>query len=158
MAKPDIAQPDERLRQEEALKLRIGGATYARIAEQLGYADHSGARLAVQAVLDRQESESAAELRKIEDARLDLLWLRAFTTAMNGNATAEVRAKAEDRALRVHQARVKLHGLAAPQKVHVDMSLDEFVTTVEEDLRALGYPPGGYLPAPVEDDGTWSNL
>ncbi|MBF6460287.1 hypothetical protein IU433_14695 [Nocardia puris] len=160
MTKASIAQPDERLRQEEALKLRIGGATYAQIAEKLGYADHSGAHRAVRAVLDRQESESAAELRRIEDARLQLLWVKAFTTAMSNSESAEVRAKAEARALNVHHARVKLHGLAAPQKLEVGMSVDECVTRVEDDLRALGYPTNGaIIGPPVEDDGeVWSNL
>jgi hypothetical protein len=158
VAKPDIPQPEERERQEQALKLRLGGATYAQIAAKLEYADKSGAFRAVQAVLDRQESEGAAALRKIEDARLDLLWLRAFTTAMNDNATVEVRAKAEARALNVHNARVKLHGLAAPQKLEVGVSMEEFVTRVEEDMRALGYPTD-YAAPPLEvEDEPWSNL
>ncbi|MBF6070143.1 hypothetical protein [Nocardia farcinica] len=161
---PDIAQPDERLRQEEALRLRIGGVPYARIAEQLGYADHSGAFYAVQAVLDRQESHSAAELRRVEDGRLEFLWTRAITTAMSDKATPEQKAKAEDRALRVHQARVKLHGLAAPEKLEVGISKEEFITRVEDDLRALGYDPVTGLPMgmvvePEEEDAEpWSNL
>ncbi|WP_280269175.1 hypothetical protein [Nocardia wallacei] len=160
MAKPDKAQPEERLRQEEALRLRIGGASYAQIAAKLGYADHSGAFRAVEAVLDRQESHAAESLRQIENGRLDLLWRKAFAAAMDGNATAEQRAKAEERALRVHHARVKLHGLAMPEKLVVaaaissqqssGMTAEEFRDVVLElQRRHPAKPRPGYVPEPL---------
>ncbi|CCF61166.1 hypothetical protein [Nocardia cyriacigeorgica] len=153
MSGPDIAQPDERLRQHEALKLRLAGVAYARIAEQLGYSDKSGAFRAVQAVLDRQESHAADELRKLEDARLDLLWLKAFPGVMAGDL------KAIEVAAKLHDRRVKLHGLAAPQRVEVQnigLSYEEFETTVDEDIRALGYHPRNDVPLSDTDDG-WAN-
>lgn len=152
---PGIAQPDERQRQHEALKLCLAGATYERIADELGYADRSGAFRAVQAVLDRQESHAAEELRKIEDARLDLLWLKAFPKVMAGEL------KAIEVAAKLHDRRVKLHGLAAPQRVQVEgLSQEAFTTRVKEDMLALGIPPQFDTPLedkPYDPANPWAN-
>ncbi|MEU4810027.1 hypothetical protein AB0H20_12590 [Nocardia fluminea] len=137
MAKPDIAQPEERERQQKALALRLAGGSYAAIARTLGYADHSGAYRAVEAVLNRVESEGAAQLRQIEDARLNELLLKVWKSAMEGDRSAQ------EFALKVHDRRVKLHGLAAPERLVVAQtspeSIAEFATTLAEDFAALGF-------------------
>lgn len=154
MAMPDIAQPEERLRQQRALDLRLAGATFDQIARTLGYADPSGPRRAVDAVLTRVESAGAAELRKVEDLRLSELLLRVWKPAMQGDL------KAIDAALKIHDRRVKLHGLAMPEKLIVaqlaGLSAEEFTTTVDEDLRTLGYELAFSAPADDDADG-WAN-
>ncbi|MEV0543797.1 hypothetical protein [Nocardia salmonicida] len=152
MAKPDIAQPEERLRQTEALNMRLLGATWDQIAKEKGYADPSGAYRAVEAVLKRVESAGASELRKLEDMRLDLALRKVGPGVMAGDLKAiELYAKLHDR-------RVKLHGLAMPEKLIVAqsaMSAEEFATRVDEDLRELGYVLEA--PAPADDADSWAN-
>lgn len=151
MGNPDIAQPDERIRQHRALELRLGGMQYAAIAEALDYADKSGPYRAVASLLDRQESESAAEHRRIEDMRLDALLAKYWPAAMAGDL------KAAEFVGKLHDRRVKLHGLSAPTKVLVGgLSQEEFETNVDEDLRALGVDPR--MDTPLVDDGEpWAN-
>lgn len=156
MAKPDIAQPDERTRQHRALKLRLEGKTWAAIAAELDYADHTGPYHAVSSLLDRQESESAQEYRQMEDMRLDALLAKYWPDALAGDL------KAAEFVARLHDRRVKLHGLAAPTRVMVGgLAQAEFETTVEADIRALGVDPG--MDTPLEDSpydaaDPWSNL
>jgi hypothetical protein len=50
-----VAQPDDRVKANEALQLRLAGHSYEVIAERLGWADESGARHAVTQLLDRVE-------------------------------------------------------------------------------------------------------
>lgn len=139
MTKPNKAQPDERERQNEALKLKVAGMSYERIAAQLGYADKSGAFRAVEAVLNRQESHAAESLRQIEDARLDVAVIKVWPGVVAGDPKAiELWAKLHDR-------RVRLHGLAMPEKLVVaaaissqqssGMTAEEFRDTVMELRR-----------------------
>ncbi|MGW4716839.1 hypothetical protein [Nocardia sp. NPDC004260] len=156
MPKPDIAQADERDRQTKALELRIAGATYDQIAKTLEYSDRASAYNAVSAVLKRRESTAAAEYRELEDARLDL----ALRKVAPGVAAGDL--KAIELWLRIHDRRVKLHGLALPEKLQVqNVGLDHeaFTTTVDEDMRLLGIHPQMDVPL-VEDDPDgepWAN-
>ncbi|WP_280332882.1 hypothetical protein [Nocardia wallacei] len=150
---PDKAQPDERERQAKALKLRMAGVPWAAIADELGYADPSGPFRAVESLLNRQESEAAESYRKIEDMRLDVALRKVWQDVMAGDL------KAIDTLLKVHDRRVKLHGLAAPQRVEVaqfGMDFEAFTTRVEEDMRLIGIDPKMDVPL-EEDDGTWAN-
>ncbi|MEU2173686.1 hypothetical protein ABZ552_05615 [Nocardia sp. NPDC019219] len=156
---PDKATPDERERQTKALELRIAGATYDQIAKTLKYADRTGAFRAVDAVLKRRESTAAAEYRELEDSRLDLALRKVAPGVVAGDL------KAIELWLRIHDRRVKLHGLAMPEKLQVQsVGLDHeaFTTTVDEDMRLLGLRPetGRPLSEPelIEDDGEpWAN-
>ncbi len=77
-----------------AMALKLAGASYAQIAQQLGYHDASGARKAVQRGMKTALQETGSELRKIHYGRLEhmlmLLWpevnqrdLPAMTTALS---------------------------------------------------------------------------
>lgn len=159
MPKPDIAQPDERERQTKALELRIAGVSYAQIAEALGYSDRASAYNAVNAVLKRRESTAAAEYRELEDSRLDIAVRKIWPAVAAGDL------KAIELWLRIHDRRVKLHGLAMPEKLQVQaVGLDHeaFTTTVDEDMRILGLHPatGRPLSEPElteDDDEPWAN-
>ena len=62
------------MKQQEALQLKIAGATYAQIAESLGYNSAQAAHKAIHSLLDRQEAAVANEYRHIELARREMLW------------------------------------------------------------------------------------
>lgn len=152
--RPDIAQPVERQRQIRALEMRIVGMPWGAIATELGYADPSGPFRAVEAVLKRTESAGAAELRKIEDERLDVALRKLYPDVRNGDL------KAIDLWLKAHDRRVKLHGLAAPTKVELrteDVTFEAFATRVEEDMRELGIAHRMDTPLDDSDRAGWAN-
>lgn len=100
-----------RERARKALELRKAGAQYVDIATALGYADHSGARRAVERALARLTAEPAAELRQIEVLRLDRMLQALWEQAVKGNQGAI------DRVLKIAERRAKLLGLDAPEKL-----------------------------------------
>ena len=61
-----------------AMALKLAGASYGAIAQQLGYNDASAARKAVQRGMKSSMQENAGELRRIHYGRLEhmlmLLW------------------------------------------------------------------------------------
>jgi hypothetical protein len=103
-------QPDElaelRERQRRAVELAIAGASYDAIAQELGYADRSGAWRAVHEALNRWEAPKVAELRQMENARLDRLqaaWWTKAVTDKDPNAARII--------LKVFERRARLNGL-----------------------------------------------
>lgn len=95
----------------QAFELRKSGASFRQIAEQLGYADESGARKAVMALLKKQQVEAVEDYRKVELARLDAMLLAIAQQVRQGHLGAI------DRALKIMERRARLLGLDAPTKI-----------------------------------------
>ncbi len=137
-----------RRRQELAVRLRSGGATFQQIANQVGYSSVATAYQAVQAVLSRAESESAEELRALHGQRLrdayaqvapildgvlvmpefpaswdswDPLLRAAFLdrVELHVRLDREMKLKAVDRWVRLLEREAKLHGLDAPSRTEL---------------------------------------
>ncbi|NGO68531.1 hypothetical protein [Streptomyces boncukensis] len=70
--------PDTAERDAQAAQLRAHGRTYRQIAAELGYADPGNAWRAVQRALTAIVREPAEELRAVEAARLDDLYVAAL--------------------------------------------------------------------------------
>lgn len=106
-------KPDElaelRIRQARAVELALSGMDYQQIADELEYADKSGAWRAVRAALDRNEQPKVKEYRDLENARLDRLQLRLWPIALGEDDDLALRAT--DRLLRLFERRAKLNGL-----------------------------------------------
>lgn len=105
----------------KALEYRKAGVAYAVIAERLGYADHTGARYAVEKAIATLVREPAEEVRTLELERLDRMMLGLYEKATKGHEGAV------DRVLRIMDRRAKLLGLDhAPkddtrQAIHVNI-------------------------------------
>jgi transposase-like protein len=94
----------------EALDMvRQGGFTWDQIAAQVGYANRGTAYKAVKDELNRMTSEPAAEVVKLELARLEALQAALWPRAMLGNP--KVQAAAVGKILGVMGRRAKLLGL-----------------------------------------------
>ena len=103
-----------RLREAEAVRLRIEGASYREIADALGYQGPSGAYKAVERAIERLcPVERAETLRRIEAARLDRLWRRLWRKLEEGDLSVV------DRLLRIMERRARLLGLDAPAKASI---------------------------------------
>jgi hypothetical protein len=104
------------VKQAEALKLRIAGATYEEIAQALHYATRSGAYKAIKEALRKTIQEPADEVRQLELARLDALLASVWTQATAAGEPRQM--EAVDRALRIQAQRTfYITGLKVPEKV-----------------------------------------
>lgn len=119
MAFPNPETSADKLKKKEraiqALELRKAGASFAVIADQVGFADESGARKAVKALMDKREYEAVDEARKMELERLDRMMLGngksgLYNMAVQGNFGAI------DRMIKITEQRAKLLGLYMPAK------------------------------------------
>lgn len=82
---------EAREKEQRAVKLRKSGMTYKQIANQIGYADESGARKAVKRVLDRVRDElleQGAEYLALQRSRLMQLLMTYWTEALRGDKQA----------------------------------------------------------------------
>lgn len=102
-----------RLRDVEALRLRMAGASYQAIADQLGMKVRQTAFDAVQRELNRLTTEVSEKARRIELERLDRLQLALWPAATGGDVEA---ARA---VLQIMDRRARLLGLDKPQRVDI---------------------------------------
>ena len=100
-------------RQAEALRLRIGGATYRAIGAELSMTGAGAYKSVTRALraISRQTGETAEELRRLELERLDRLWESAFRLATVTHDIPAVRA-----CLGIQERRARLLGLDAAQE------------------------------------------
>lgn len=126
------------------LTLRTAGMTYTQIAQEMGYADASGARQALLRALDRHEAENAAELRAIENMRLDSdeRVLRSIIT--DTNAAPRDRIAAINSRTRVSARRSRMNGLDAPVQVAISAGVQ---AELQDALSELGETVGLVLGA-----------
>ena len=109
-------------KQRKALDLRTAGATYDFIATQLGYANESGARRAVNVVQQRYELDSIELYRVKHVLELDSLRRALIANARNAQG-GEYQLKVVDRILAIEKREAELFGLDAPTRgVTVDVS------------------------------------
>ncbi len=71
---PDIADID---RAAKAAELAVQGEPYHKIAEQLGYAGESGARMAVKRHFAKRANTAYEEMRPVLHERCESLWRKA---------------------------------------------------------------------------------
>jgi hypothetical protein len=123
--------------------MRIGGASYRAIGEQLGITE-SGAAKAVKRAMKRiadEVKENAEQYRDLQLERLDKMLLAVWSDAIKGSYGAV------DRVLKIEYQRAKLLGLDAPTQVSItwqtellqliesgDVTLDEAREELGDDL------------------------
>lgn len=101
-------------KQRKALELRKAGATYAAIAEQVGYDNAANARRAVLTAMEEVIQEPAVELRTIQVERLNHMLMLVWGQVNKSNGTD---GQAIDRALRIMAQLDSLMGTVAAQEV-----------------------------------------
>jgi hypothetical protein len=140
-----VPSPELFDKENKVLELRRAGLTWQRIAEEVGYADHTGAYAAYKRALKRTQQQPADELRFAELDRIDRLQLALWPKAMKGdNASINT-------IVRLMERRARLLGLDTPIKVEnevkvidggdLDESVRRFAYLVAE-ARALGHSNG----------------
>jgi hypothetical protein len=114
----------------KAVALRLAGLDWATVAQQSGYRSPGAACTAVSEALKaarEKQAASAEELRQLTAMRYERLLTAAWGKAVKGDV------KAIETAARIVDRMVKLEGLAAPEKVDVDLTGQ----ITADDLMAL---------------------
>ena len=118
----------------KVLELRRAGLTWQRIAEEVGYKDHTGAYAAYKRAIKRTQQQPADELREAELDRIDRLQLALWPKAMKGdNASVNT-------IVRLMERRARLLGLDTPIKIQQDVvnwDGNESIDRAVRDLAAL---------------------
>jgi transcriptional regulator len=112
-------------KQRRVLELRLAGATYQQIADQLGYADHTGARAAAIAAMGDIIVEPASEVRTLQYERLNAMFLRLWPRVQAGDDTAMAMA------LRVMDKMDRLMGTEEPQKHEIKHAHEGAVLVID---------------------------
>lgn len=110
-----------RQRGQEAIKLRMAGATIAQIANQLGFANESGAYKSIIRELERTSKdmgESTEAVRQVVLKRLDQMLFTVWSDVLSGdNVSIQT-------ALRIEERRASLLGLDAPKQIEARVRVD----------------------------------
>lgn len=136
-----------------AMALKLAGASYSAIAQQLGYNDASAARKAVMRGMKVAQQENAGELRKIHYARLEhmlmLLWPDVNARDLSSMTTA----------LSVMDRMERLFGLNASERLEVsvgretvilaDGDKDSYIAALQEAGKHLA---GGVASSSTTED------
>ena len=138
-----------RTRAQEALRLRMAGATLQQVADQLGYRSRQAVFKATTSLLERQEREVTSEWRALHLMRLERLLLAVWYVAIGGDV------KASHQALRILVELGKVTGVSRQMRVVpapaverqpglVMMSETEWVSWCEAALEEVQpLPPEG---------------
>jgi hypothetical protein len=152
--------------------MRAAGLTFDAITAQLGYKTRSACIQDIQRAMAVAVSEPAADLRALEAARLEMLWVKAMqvlsrthVSVSNGRVvyvttgdgqekpvTDDAPVLAAIRELRmISESRRKLFGLDAPQRVEVftDDAIDAEIRRLTEELNAASAGQARGVEAPT---------
>jgi len=120
-------------RRTRAIEMVTHGATYQRVADELGYAHRGTVHRIVRQCLAAHEVASVETLRDVEVRRLDALQVGLWEAAMDGDIDAA------NACLRIILARIKVLGLAdARQGQDGGCRQPQTVILLEDDCRLRG--------------------
>ena len=140
---PGHDQATDRANAIRLLTLRAAGMSYEQIAQEVGYADGSGARQALLRALQRHESENVAELRQIENLRLDTDERALRAIIGDTQRPAGERIRAIDARTRLSARRARMNGLDAPVQVQLSAGVQAELSDALAELgEILGIVPG----------------
>lgn len=119
-------------RRKQALQLQLAGVDLRTIAEQVGYADASAAKKAIDRAITESIAREKADLdaiRSLEVMRYDRLQATFWTKAVKDK---DVKAAAV--VLKCMQGRERLQGTAAPTRINVDAQRlgDEIIALLDQ--------------------------
>jgi len=110
-----------RMRGQQAIKLRMAGATLDDIAKQLGFKSPAGAYKSVMRELEataQDMGEGTEAVRQLELKRLDQMQFPLWSQVLAGDIAATTTA------LRIQERRASLLGLDAPKQIEARVRID----------------------------------
>jgi len=143
--------------------MRNAGATYEKIAEQMGYSVGSAQKDVFRAIRETVRVPTEAMLDRQRAIINDLIRVN-YQTAIDRNHPRQFEAQAKLLECLKHEA--QLWSLYAPAKVQVGITAGEFAQQAVDLLKATGSGPlvelvraaPEVLDVEPEEPGSWSNL
>ena len=153
MSRKNAPEPEVLERENKIIELRRAGATWAVIADRVGYASASGAYNAYQRIAERVIRPNLEEYRDMELDRLDRLQMGVWSKALSGDS------RAVDSVLKIIDRRSRILGLDAPKEVNLKAEVATYDrNTIDAEVfrlvTLLDGGPQGALGAPVSETGT----
>jgi hypothetical protein len=143
-------------RTRRAMALKLAGASYSQIAQNLGYHDASGARKAVQRGMKNALHETSSELKKIHYGRLEHMLMLLWPDVNNRDLSSM------NAALAVMDRMERLYGLNAAEKIDVstgtntvilaDGDKDSYIKALQEAGKRLALGVSSSSPQDEEDE------
>ncbi len=128
---------EARMRQGQALRLRIGGASFDDIARQHGYQTKGGAYSAVEAALRDVPKHDADAYRALNLDRLNRMFLALFPDSINQQSPLADRQRAAAECRAIITEINKLVGAYAPERIKVMLEA-AVERAVEAEARERG--------------------
>jgi len=124
-----------RIKQHQALVLRLEGYLFEEIAEKVGYANASSVYSAVNSALKREcPKEEVEQMRAVMSARL----LRLFQAVWKHAIADPPDLQAMDRAVKILERLCRLHGIDKPIEIKSDMTIITEDPLEKFSIEALG--------------------
>jgi hypothetical protein len=132
MSRKNAPEPEVLERENKIIELRRAGATWAVIAERVGYASASGAYNAYQRIAERVIRPNLEEYRDMELDRLDRLQMSVWPKALNGDS------RAVDSVLKIIDRRTRILGLDAAKEVNLKAEVTTYDrNTIDAEVYRL---------------------
>lgn len=140
----DLDRPhgDTATRSQAALTMKLAGASYSEIAQQLGYSSAWNARTAVERVLaeSADSDDDRAKMRELTTRRLERLLKSVMPKAVDPRSPEHLAYNA--RALAIIDREARLHGIDAPTQAVVVTPAAERVEQYVATVLALARKDG----------------
>lgn len=144
-----------------AMALKLAGASYAQIAQQLGYHDASGARKAVQRGMKNALHETAGELKKIHYGRLEhmlmLLWPEVNQRDLSSMSAALAVMDRMERLYALNDAQKLDIGTGRETVILADGDKESYIKALEEAGKKLSGAVSSSVPEGDDDDNDEPN-
>lgn len=135
--KQSVAQKE---RARKAVELKIAGATWAQIAEEIGMETEAGARLLVSRYFELTAKSQFEEMRPIVLERAEVLWRRAFqklNQIQQENGPVEDWDKAMRQCVNVLQQLARISGLGNGPTVQINVTSADDVRSLRDEFYEL---------------------
>jgi len=139
-----------------AMALKLAGASYAQIAQTLGYHDASGARKAVQRGMKSALHETAGELKKIHYGRLEhmlmLIWPEVNQRDLPAMSAALAIMDRMEKLYALNEAQKLDIGVGRETVILADGDKESYIQALEEAGKRLSVPLSSSTPDDDKDE------
>ena len=141
--------PETAAKYRRVVQLRTAGGSFDEIAEQVGYASRSGAKMAYDRALKWWGNEAVDDLRLIQGERLEQLWRHLFAQILADSQLDKPyrTERLSNAAVNILKHQAALYGLESPKQVEISGEDGGAITTdIGEMLRErIGMAKAGVL-------------
>jgi hypothetical protein len=136
---------EQKDRARKAVDLKIAGATWPQISEELGMQTEAGARLLVSRYFELTAKTQFEEMHPILLERAELLWRRAWTklNQVQSNGSLDDWDKAMRQCVSVLQSLARISGLGNGPTINVNVTSTDDVRRLRDEfyeLRGIAKP------------------